>query len=324
MGPEAPLSFAAARLALYNYDVQEKDLTGQFAAQSQGQAPPEPSDDDIKDATWIVWAIKGQAGPFGPGPSIGPQVADHLKSGGSAVILTAAGQDGMPEALADWGIIVHADAMILHEKVEVQGGNATDIDRALGQPQVIELHEYGDHVLAKPLAGLDGLLYSAAPVEVKKIGGVVVTPLLPIPTAPEAPRSWGAVNYSPDPQHPDDIPAFNPATDLAGPLFAGAAAERDRGGRVVVIGSAPSVNNEFLDPAALMAQFPGNGELFTNSVFWVSHQDTLIDISPAAMGAGRIGYISDHMLTAWHVALLAGLPGLVLVLGAGVYMKRRD
>ena len=71
--------------------------------------------------------------------------------------------------------------------------------------------------------------------------------------------------------------------------------------------------------------FPGNGELFTNSVFWASRQDTLIDISPAAMDIGRIGNISAGMQKFWRVGvLMVGLPGLVLLTGAGVYLKRRD
>jgi hypothetical protein len=85
--------------------------------------------------------------------------------------------------------------------------------------------------------------------------------------------------------------------------------------------TAQAVNQDA--PPALL--FPGNGELFTNSVFWAAHQDTLIDISPEAMDVGRISYMSPRVLSFWRVGvLLVGVPGMVLLLGAGVYLKRRD
>src|SRR5205814_381630 len=52
-----PLSTVAERLREYNFDVLEKDLSGMWAMQAQMQqrfAPPEPSDEEIKDAVWIV------------------------------------------------------------------------------------------------------------------------------------------------------------------------------------------------------------------------------------------------------------------------------
>ena len=54
-----PLSQVADRLREYNFDVVEKDLSGQYAmqAQMQGQpAGPEPTDAELKDAIWVVIA----------------------------------------------------------------------------------------------------------------------------------------------------------------------------------------------------------------------------------------------------------------------------
>jgi len=196
---------------------------------------------------------------------------------------------------------------------------------------VFDLHEYGDSPLTKPLASLEGLFADLAPVIIKPTKGYTATPLLPVPTAPEAPRSWGSANY--DRSVPNATATFDPATDMSGPLFAGAAVQKDTGGRLVVLAAGFFPDNQFLsltsqqiDPnAPPVLRFPGNGELFTNAVFWASHQDTLIDISPAAMDIGRIRDISPPALTFWHVGvLLVGLPGLVLATGVGVYLKRRD
>jgi hypothetical protein len=330
-GPDAPLSDAAARLGLYNYDVTEKDLTGAFAQQSGGT---EPSDDDIKDATWVVWGFSsGQQSQFGPPPSIGPQVADHLKQGGSAVILTGYKQDAMAEALGDWGIEVNTNAIIVHQKAEPNGADSSDLlQQALGKPYIFALTQYGNHPLAKPLTSLDSVFVPMAPVVIHPTTGYQATPLLPIPTAPEALPSWASTTFDPNGSTGDDV-TYDPKSDISGPLYGGAAVEKNGGGRVVVFAAGAFPINDYLRltsdvfdrSAAPVVLFPGNGELFTNSVFWASRQDTLIDISPAAMDIGRIGAISAGMQKFWRVGvLMVGLPGLVLLTGAGVYIKRRD
>ncbi|HUB25124.1 MAG TPA: Gldg family protein [Tepidisphaeraceae bacterium] len=332
-GGNTPLADAAGRLALYNFDVVEKDLTGQFAAQSQGMVS-EPSDDEIKDATWIVWGFSDQQPNPETGeapPSIAPQVAAHLKAGGSAVIITGFHQDAMSEALADWGVNVRTDAMIVHEKIPAASAEAGDIvQEVLRLPYVFDLHDYGDHPLAKPLESLEGLFGGMSPVELRPVKGYDASPLLPIPTAPEAPKTWGTVNFQAIQNN--QAPVYDPSADVPGPLYAGAALEHDRS-RLVVLAAGDFANNQWLeltartvDPnAPPVIRFPGNGELFTNSVFWAAHQDTLIDISPAAMDIGRIGNISSGMLNFLRVGiLLIGLPGLVIVTGLGVYLQRRD
>jgi hypothetical protein len=329
MGGDVPLADAAARLGLYNFDVVEKDLTGAFAAQG-GAA--EPSDDDIKDATWVVWDFANDQTQFSAPTSIAPQIAAHLNAGGSAVIITGTRQDALGEALTPWGIEVHADTIAVHEKVSNAGGDTSDmLQQVLRLTQVFALHDYGDHPLAAPLGGLEGLFAYMCPVITHPTKGYKVTPLLPIPTAPEAPRSWATTNFDAVEQN-QPIPP-DAATDISAPLYAGVAAEKFGGGRLVVLATGKFADNQWLeltaqavDPSAPPALlFPGNGELFTNSIFWAAHQDTLIDISPAAMDVGRISDMSPHQLTFWRVGvLLIGLPGLVLLTGAGVYLKRRD
>jgi hypothetical protein len=70
-----PFSAVAQRLRDYNFDVMEKDLTGMWAMQAQMQQqmppPPEPTDEQIKDAIWIVLNFPtGQQNPKAPTPSI--------------------------------------------------------------------------------------------------------------------------------------------------------------------------------------------------------------------------------------------------------------
>ena len=189
-GGEAPMSDAAERLQLYNFDVVEKDLTGSFARQSQGMFP-EASDEDLKSALWIVWDYgRPQPNPeTGEGGSIAPQVAQHLQEGGSAIVLAAARSDPMTEALSPWGVDLRADAVVVHEKIPSAGSNSRDIvETVLRYPYVFDLHNYGDHPLAKPLDSLEGLFATMAPVSWRKTKGCHAEPLLPVPTAPQRRR----------------------------------------------------------------------------------------------------------------------------------------
>jgi hypothetical protein len=329
---EPPMAEAAARLGLYNFDVVEKDLTGAFAQQAGEGASPEPTDDEIKNATWVVWGFSGQQNQMTGPTTIAPQVADHLKQGGSAIILTGVRQDGFPAALSDWGVEVHTESVIVHQRVSEEGAEASDmVQQVLRLPQVFDVHEYGNHPLATPLGGLEGLFAYMSPVVIHDTKGFKATPLLPIPTAPYAPKSWGSTNFDAIEQNQPITP--DPATDMNGPLFAGAAVEKSDGTRLVVLAAGSFAENQWLeltaqaiDPnAPPVLRFPGNGELFTNSVFWAAHQDTLIDISPAAMDVGRISDMSSGALAFWRAGvLLVGMPGLVLLLGAGVWLTRRD
>ena len=72
-------------------------------------------------------------------------------------------------------------------------------------------------------------------------------------------------------------------------------------------------------------QFPGNGEFFMDSCFWLAHQEPMIAISPAAMTVARLAPMGRVALDFWHVGvLLIGLPCLVLAAGAAAYLSRRD
>src|SRR3954468_12373762 len=108
------MSQVADRLRQYNFEVLEKDLSGMWAMQAQMQqqpAAPEPSDEQIKDAVWIALAFPTgqQQNPMMPSPSIGPKVAEHLKAGGSAMVLFAPQVENMADTMKEWGIDVHTN-----------------------------------------------------------------------------------------------------------------------------------------------------------------------------------------------------------------------
>ena len=301
------MSILAERLRDYNFDVSEKDLSGQWAMQAQmRQMPtaPEPSDAEIKDALWVVLDLPaGEQNPQAPPtPKLGPKLKEHLDQGGSALVLADIHGDNLAEALKDWGVELHPEAVALHESIKVdEAADADPLEQAKGRPFIWDIKDYGDAALARPVKNLDSLVVAPIVVRTLSASGCTVTPLMPL-TMGEA-NTWGtsdleAVDKGPVSYHRDK--------DLAPPLLGGAVVEKAGAGRLVVIGSFRSMTDGFMriydpklarrDPPIRVNRSPGNGELFQNSIFWLAHLEPMIAISPSAMDVPRIDDMSKGML----------------------------
>ncbi len=334
--PAGPFSRFADRLRLYNFDVLEKDASGEYAMRAQmqgGPTAPEPTDDEIKDAIWIVLDFPTQQrqqmpGMPPPASPADPVLAKHLAEGGSAVVVMMTGADKMAASLGPWGVDARTDLVAVHDLVKTDAtaaAAASGINEALKLPIYWSVDAYGDSPVTAPLRSLDTILVDCAPIVRQPRQGYTAGPLLPFP---QALRSWGA--HDVEAAAGGDPVKFDAAGgDLAAPIFGGATVQSPAGGRLVVLGSLPMATNqafEIRDPDVRQAaRFPGNAEVLCNSVFWAGHMDQLIAISPAAMDVSRIGSMSDGALRFWRVGLLLiGLPGLVVAAGVAVYLVRRS
>jgi hypothetical protein len=336
-----PMSYVGERMRQYNFDVLEKDLSGTWAMQSQMQrqpAPPEPSDEQIKDAIWIVLDFQGQQeNPMmGPTPNMGPKVAEHLKSGGSAMILYNLKVEDMADALKDWGIEVHTDAVACHPPIKVSADARQQdmLEDAQKYPFVFDIRDYGDHLITRPLKSLPSMMLPLMVVKPAQqaVPGVKVTPIIPLPTDP---ASWGEKDVDALQSDPEKVKYDKASGDIEGPIFGGAVAEKEKGGRLVVVAS-PFPLDHWTDPYQspdpkllrsniLVSRFPGNLELFQNSVFWLAHMEPMIAISPAAMEVARIEPMGDAAKAIWRTGfVLIAIPALVILAGALVYVARRD
>jgi hypothetical protein len=342
-----PFAAVAARLQTYDFEVQEKDLSGTYAmqAQQQGQqAAPEASDADLNDknTVWVVLATTSATDPMSGAPiTVGPKIAAHLAAGGSVLLVTQPqsptqqpGEDFNP-ILKDWGIELLAGIEAVHETVPTSDDADQDVvSAAQSQPVVFTFTNYGDHPLAKPLRSLEGLMGLIAVVNTHHFDGVNTTPLLPIPGAPEYPKAWGDANLD---QLQQDMqnrlsPTFQPDKgDIPEPIFGGAVAEKEvapgssePAGRLVVIGTPTFMDSQLVTYSRNhVLVFPGNGELFNNCVFWLAHMDQLLAISPAAMDVNRIEEISPPMMRVWQIAVLVGIPLAVGCAGVMMYLSRQ-
>jgi hypothetical protein len=357
------LNAVAERLKDYNFEVSEKDLSGMWAMQAMQQqmpAAPEPSDQEIDDAVWVVDAVPGQSNPMmgGPPPGVADKVAEHLEkghhwvdgkkvNGGNALVMLFPNPDSpdgenasrlqWSSALRPWGINPRINSVAMHQFIESEGEPDNNIvNAAQHNPAIFTFTEWGNHEITKPIQGLMGLLIQAVPIEITHVDGVTCTQVMPVPGAPNAPECFGKVN----PKQTESHPKFDKSTDIPPPLFAGAVAEK-AGARLVCVGSyypftgsSSDIRNDLLDlpdqellekKHMYAPQFPGDAEFFMNSMFWLSHQETMIAISPSAMNISRIGDIKPSMLGFWHIGvLLIGLPGLVVLAGAMAYYSRQD
>lgn len=337
-----PFSDLAERLKMYNFDVLEKDMSGTYAMQAmqQGQmAQPEPSWQDMQDAVWIILDI---GGPIQGSENVGLHLAEHLGHGGSAVLLTQPAQGGMmgggtdpfQDIVKTWGIDLHPDTMAVHDQPPpAPSTNIDPLQDAFRRPFIWDLREYGDAALARPVNNLESLMLMMSPVTTHDVAGYTVQKLIPLPGLPAAPRSWGAKDFQ-DLLNNGAAPKFDSAKDMPAPIYGGAVSEKKGGGRLVVIGNIQFAINQLMempdetiarDQDELVARFPGNIELATNSVFWCAKMDQMLALSPAALQVSRINNMSPVTLNFWRIGLLLILlPGAVLVSGLGMYFSRRD
>jgi hypothetical protein len=334
-GQAGPLSEIADRLRDANFDVVEKDLSGQYAEQAamQGMPPePEATDEQLKTGVWVVVDFAPAEGRAGPNP-MGPRLAAHLKEGGSALVLAYMQADPLDIALNEWGVKLNTDAIVVHELIKSTGVQAKDpFEEVQRFPYVFITTDYGNHPIANPLRSLEGLLVPMVPVKVTPQKGYAGTPLIPIPRTV---KSWGerdvqkVLDGEATEFDANDIP--NTDTDK---MYAGAAVEKSgTGNRLVVLGSIQFTTNGIVSrpdyelsrqEQRRIDRFPGNTELMKNSLYWLSHMDSMLALSPSAMQVSRIAPMSPRAQAGWRILLVAGLPMVVVIIGAMVYLNRRD
>jgi hypothetical protein len=330
------MSDIADRLRAVNFDVSEKDVAkdAQQPQMNQMPTPPDPSYEDIKDAVWVILdePMSSQFGPTPPSPVLSEKLKEHLDEGGSAICLIGFHGDALATAIKDWGISTDPEKIIVHERIDAPAAEGDDfVEEVRRQPFIFILNDYGDSPVTSPLAALDSALVPLCPVQAKDkpADQDVMTSILPIP---QDPKCWATSKTETLSGRDATPPRFDPATDTAPPLFAGAIAEKKGKGRLVVIGCANFISNDLLrmpDPKlakqkVMVARFPGNGELFTNSAFWCAHEDRMIALSPSALDTARIEPIHPALLNFLRFGLvLFALPLLSVALGVVVYQSRR-
>ena len=84
--------------------------------------------------------------------------------------------------------------------------------------------------------------------------------------------------------------------------------------------STPAISNGQL---AMISNFPGNAELFMNSIYWLAHQSHLIAASPRATVALRIKRMSGTEEAFVRLSSFAMPAILAIAVGLMVFVARR-
>lgn len=261
--------------------LREKNYTTEPLNLAQ-QSPP-------RDATVVVLA--------GPKRALFDQevkaLSNYLNQGGSLLLMIDPDTNlGIDSLLKNWG-------------VKLDNRLAVDPSAAgvgLG-PAVPLVTDYGDHPITRDFGNGISFYRGARPIETTPVTGVQVTPLLLT-----SPQSWAESDLE-----NQDL-QFNPPGDRRGPLTLGVALSRKTSSdkkpaeaRLVVIG-----NSTFATDGLFEQQL--NGDVFLNSVSWLSKQDQqLLSIRPKSPKNRRINLTPQQANILGLTAL-----GLVPFIGFGM------
>ncbi len=139
---------------------------------------------------------------------------------------------------------------------------------------------------------------------------VTVTPLILTSS-----QSWGETDLS-SLQSNQQI-AYDPASDIAGPVTLAASGENaSTRGRVVVFGNSVFTTNKGFDAYA-------NGDIFTNSLDWAAQQGNLINITPRTPITRTFNPPAQLPFILILLSSVILIPGLIVVAGVSNWLARR-
>lgn len=303
---------------------------------------PMPSRDSLALApeTPLVWFVLG--GPLASAEDGFTRVTKlgeatrRLLDKGQSVLLTINPSDlpsvGEPNPLvtplAPFGIVSDSGRLLI-SSVSTPGGPSYVAEHTVARANP-------DHPIGAAIDALATYLPTATPIELADPAppDVRAWALLTIPASDQ---TWAEARWQSPPPSPDPT-----RDDLIGPWHVGVAAERHRpptaeaalpGNRQRVVAIAASqwyvdriMNARIAVEGAggrTAAQFPGNRELLDASIAWLAGRDELIAPSSESLDVPRITALTPAQLSAIRWLLIAGLPALVLGVGAATRFLRR-
>lgn len=247
----------------------------------------------------------------GPTKTLAPQEIDLIKawlnnSGRLMVLLDTGNTAGLGPMLESWDVRLRDDVVV-------------DPTRTLSGLDLF-VNDYGIHPITRSLREVTSVFYLPRSVE----------PIAPPDDAPKAadrPRVSVLVRSSPDSWSESEIEQkpmkFDRLRDRRGPISLAVAVERGaavdlgmdiRPSRLVVFG-----DTDFLSNGALTG---GNTDLFQNALNWLLEREQLISIAPKPIDSMRL-VITQQQLSGVFWTVVVIIPGLLAVLGAGIWWQRR-
>ncbi len=247
----------------------------------------------------------------GPTKQLAPQEIDLLRawlnnSGRLIVLLDTGPSAGLRPLLEEWNIRLQDDAVVDPART------LTGLD--------LFVNDYGIHPITRNLRDVACVFYLPRSVEPAPAPNDAPLPAdSPRTTvlARSSPESWAESDLEQKPMR------FDAMRDRRGPISIAVAAERGaapdldmnlRPSRLVVIG-----DTDFLSNGALSG---GNADFFLSALNWLLEREALMAIAPKPIDDIRLVITREQLARVfWTVVVI--VPGLIGVLGVGVWWQRR-
>lgn len=185
--------------------------------------------------------------------------------------------------------------------------------------------------LGQSLDGIATFFGQAYPIALSDTPGVTHTPLVELTD----PTMW--LQEPPGPQAVMGQPLDIDEARKRSRVLLGVAAERGAA-RLITVGdplwATDGVTTQGImpdgrtlprlaDQPGAYILYPGNSELFINSVYWLTGHDELIAASPRTQDIRRIPALETGQLRTYRTLLSAGVPAVIFLIGGGVWLIRR-
>ncbi len=237
-------------------------------------------------------------------------IKKYVEDGGRALLLLdpplklgreeIAENDALTNLLQSWGVTMDKDLILDLNPIGQLAG--------LG-PQVALVTSYGSQPIVNDMKGTATGFPLSRSIEIKSTDKTSVQKLFDSSGSSLATNNLSSSSVN-----------VNDPKNKKGPLTIAAAGTYNTGkeksqGRFVVMGSSSWIANRFLD-------FNGNSDLALNTINWLASDEDLISIRPKKEDDRRITMTRAQL--SWVRATSQFLlPGIVLVVGIGVWWKRR-
>ncbi len=227
----------------------------------------------------------------------------YLNNHGRLLLLVDSGlNSGLEEMLELWGVRLGSDRVV---------SSAT-----AGQQLLVTA--YGEHPITTRLKNITTIF--TMPRSVQPLGGTNGAADKPRVTvlASSSDQGWAELSINQNP------PKFNPGVDQAGPVPVAVAIEKGpvpgmevelQPTRLVIVGDSMLVAN-----GALLGGY--NPDFFMNGLNWLLERKETLTIVSREPATIQVALDRDHMRRL-AVLVVAGLPGLVVLLGLMVWAHRR-
>jgi ABC-type uncharacterized transport system involved in gliding motility auxiliary subunit len=248
-------------------------------------------------------------------PSEVEAIRSHFEGGTSAglILLDPGYKTGLEPLLESWSVVANGDLIVETSTV----GKTMGMDFSM--PAVAN---YARHPVTEKHEGLMTVFQIAQSLSQRgTLPGVKHTKL-----AISSSSSWGDADLQG--LTSSQPPAFDPATDLRGPLTLAIAIEGElnpklrestdhtnRDSRLVVFGDSDFANNQLLS-------MQGNADLFLNAVSWALDEGAKISIRPKERGYRPLTLSASEGQWIKILSLLI-IPGVPVLIGLLVWWRRR-